>query len=113
MVEDSKSLRQTPSLASEKFSKADRSVDRLTGGIFTSETVHQPVLRSKLPVESSPEYDTRKKQEPNIFFNSLTDREEPNRYIMQPQEDPWDVTNPKSEEKVFRLLYRKKFRLKA
>ncbi len=100
-------------MASDKFSKAEQLADRLAGGIFTPETLHQAQIRTGHPPESSPEYDTRKKQEPNIFFNSLTDREEPSRRIVQPQEDLWEVTEPKSEEKLFRLLYRKKFRLKA
>lgn len=84
----------------------------LVGGILTPSTLNQHVLRTSHQVES-PVADVRRKQEPNIFFNSLTERQDNSAHISLGRDQDWDQTDPKSEEKLLRLLYRKNFRLKA
>lgn len=80
------------------------------GGILTPSTMNQNVLRTSHLAES-PQHEMMKKQEPNIFFNSLTDREDIPRRLTQVEDS--EHTDRKSEEKLLRLLHRKKFRFKA
>lgn len=109
-MEEARSHRHNASLTSERLPRVDQSAERLVGGILTPSTMNQNVLRASHLAES-PQHDAVKKHEPNIFFNSLTDREDMPRQLTQVANS--EDTDRKSEEKLFRLLYRKKFRLKA
>ena len=51
--------------------------------------------------------DQEPKEEPNIFFHSLSDRNQ------QPADQQAEEEDPKLEQKLFKLAYRKRFRTKA
>lgn len=89
--------------------RVDHSLDKLGAGILTNETLNQAALRGSRK-NDSPEGNQKRNQEPNIFFNSLTER---NEQASATPVDNFDSTDPKSEEKLQRLIFRKRFRLKA
>lgn len=68
------------------------------GGVLTDVTMKQNHVIG---------YDTSNKEQPNIFYNSLGDKD---RKLLAYD---FDAIKPESEEKLMRLLYRKRFRMKA
>ena len=97
----------------EKSSQDIDSNDKMTGGLLTLGSDNQTALRSVQHWENE-DKDNRPSEVPNIFFNSLTDKGDQQKYALDvSQDNNWDKIDPKSEEKLFRLMFRKKFRLKA